>query len=95
MTIVKHNEAPFDVPPAMYEAINKLADDAAKAGCVMVGKGVLLPTAQGTRINVLLAGLDLHPQPLSPSRTLAQPVVGLHRASCAGRTKKGFHLDRH
>jgi hypothetical protein len=50
MCIVKHNGAPFEVPPALYEAINKLGEDAAKAGCVMVGRGGLLPTAEGTRI---------------------------------------------
>src|SRR5262249_3650492 len=33
--------------------------------------------------------------PLSPSRTLAQLVFGLHPASSAGRTKMGFHLDPH
>jgi hypothetical protein len=52
MTIVKHSEAPFDVPPAMYEAINQLAEEAGKAGCVMVGKSGLLPTKEGTRIKL-------------------------------------------
>jgi hypothetical protein len=32
---------------------------------------------------------------VSPSQTLEQPFVGLQPASCAGRTKKGFHVDRH
>jgi hypothetical protein len=52
MTIVKHNEAPFDVPQALYDAMNKLGEDAAKAGCVKVGQGGLLPTAEGARITL-------------------------------------------
>jgi hypothetical protein len=52
MTIVKHKEGPVDVPPALFEAMNKLNEDAAKAGCVMVSKGGLLPTAEGTRIKL-------------------------------------------
>src|SRR4029078_9257450 len=35
------------------------------------------------------------PQPFSPSRTLAQTVVALHRASYVGRTRTGFRLDPH
>jgi hypothetical protein len=54
MTIVKHKEGLFDVPQALFDAINQLAKDAAQAGCVMVGQGGLLPTAEGTRI--MLAG---------------------------------------
>jgi hypothetical protein len=53
MCIVKHAEgAPLDPPQALYDGINKLGEEAAKAGCVMVGRGGLLPTAQGTRITL-------------------------------------------
>jgi hypothetical protein len=72
MTIVKHNEAPFDVPPAMYEAINKLAEDAGEAGCVMVGKGGLLPTAEGTRIKLKSGQITVTDGPF----TEAKEVIG-------------------
>jgi hypothetical protein len=50
MCIVKHSEAPFEVPQTFFEAMNKLHEDAAKGGCAKVGQGGLLPTAQGARI---------------------------------------------
>ncbi|HEU4475477.1 MAG TPA: YciI family protein, partial [Methyloceanibacter sp.] len=52
MCIVKHKEGPLDVPPALYEAMNQLGEDAAKAGCVKVAQGGLLPTAEGARITL-------------------------------------------
>jgi hypothetical protein len=72
MTILKHNEAPFDVPSAMYEAINKLADDAGKAGCIMVGKGGLLPTAQGTLIRLKSGNITVTDGPFAE----AKEVIG-------------------
>ena len=50
MCIVQHKEGPVEVPPALFEAINKLGEEAAKSSCVMVSRGGLLPTAEGTRI---------------------------------------------
>jgi hypothetical protein len=72
MTIVKHNEAPFDVPPALYEAINKLGEEAAKAGCVKVGQGGLVPTAEGTRIRLAGGKLSVTDGPFAE----AKEVIG-------------------
>ena len=68
MTIVKHKEGPFEVPPALYEAINKLGEDAAKSGCVMVGRGGLLPTAEGTRIKLAGGKISVTDGPFAESK---------------------------
>jgi hypothetical protein len=73
MTIVKHAEgAPINPPQALFDAINQLAEDAAKAGCVMVGKGGLLPTAEGTRIRLAGGKLTVTDGPFAE----AKEVIG-------------------
>jgi hypothetical protein len=72
MTIVKHKEGPLEVPPALYEAINTLGEDAAKSGCVMVGRGGLLPTAEGTRIKLAGGKISVTDGPFAE----AKEVIG-------------------
>jgi hypothetical protein len=73
MTIVKHAEGAAVVPPKpLIEAIGQLAEEAAKAGCVMVGKGGLLPTDEGTRIRLAGGKLTVTDGPF----TEAKEVIG-------------------
>lgn len=72
MCIVKHKEGPVEVPPALYEAINKLGEEAAKAGCVMVSRGGLLPTAEGTRIKLAGGKITMTDGPFAE----AKEVIG-------------------
>lgn len=73
MTIVKHAEgAPLDPPQALFDAINQLGEEAAKAGCVMVGRGGLLPTAQGARIALKGGKISVTDGPF----TEAKEVIG-------------------
>ncbi len=53
MSMVKSPEAQLSPPPkAFMEAMNRLIEEAAKAGCVMVEAGGLLPTSNGARIRL-------------------------------------------
>ena len=72
MCIVQHKEGPVEVPPVMYEAINKLGEEAAKAGCVRVAQGGLLPTAEGTRIRLAGGKLGVTDGPFAE----AKEVIG-------------------
>lgn len=72
MTIVKHKEGPVEVPPALFEAINKLNEEAAKAGVVMAGRGGLLPTAEGTRIKLAGGKISVMDGPFAE----AKEVIG-------------------
>jgi hypothetical protein len=73
MTIVKHAEgAPVVPPKPLIEAINQLAEEATKAGCVMVGNGGLLPINEGTRIRLAGGRLTVTDGPF----TEAKEVIG-------------------
>jgi hypothetical protein len=73
MTIVKHAEGKPVVPPKpLIEAINQLAAEAAKDGCVLVGNGGLLPINQGTRIRLSGGKLTVTDGPF----TEAKEVIG-------------------
>jgi hypothetical protein len=51
--MVKFSEAQLTPPPkAFLEAMNRLIEESAKQGCVMVEAGGLLPTANGARIRL-------------------------------------------
>ena len=53
MSMVKSSEAQLTPPPkAFLEAMNRLIEESAKAGCVMVEAGGLLPTSNGARIRL-------------------------------------------
>jgi hypothetical protein len=53
MSMVKSNERMSGPPPkALMEAIDHLAQNAAKDGCVMVQAGGLLPTSSGMRVRL-------------------------------------------
>src|SRR3989337_1875778 len=53
MSRVRFPEAEAVPPPtAFLEAMNRLIEESAKAGCVMVEAGGLLPTANGARIRL-------------------------------------------
>jgi hypothetical protein len=53
MSMVKFSETQLTPPPkAFLEAMNRLTEESAKAGCVMVEAGGLLPTAHGARVRL-------------------------------------------
>ena len=53
MSMVKSAEPAAGPPPkALMEAIDQLVQEAAKAGCVMVQAGGLLPTSTGMRVRL-------------------------------------------
>jgi hypothetical protein len=71
MTIVKSAE-PFQMPPpALLQAIGKLADEATKAG-VFVETAGLAPTAAGTRVRLSKGKISVTDGPF----TEAKEVVG-------------------
>ena len=73
MTIVKHAEGKPVVPPKpLIDAIGQLAAEAAKAGCVLVGNGGLLPINEGTRIRLSGGKLTVTDGPF----TEAKEVIG-------------------
>ncbi len=73
MTIVKHAEgAPVVPPKPLIEAINQLAEEATKAGCVIIRNGGLLPINEGTRIRLAGGRLTVTDGPF----TEAKEVIG-------------------
>jgi hypothetical protein len=53
ISMVKSNEAKFAPPPKRFlDAMDQLVQNAAKAGCTMVGAEGLLPTANGARVRL-------------------------------------------
>jgi hypothetical protein len=71
MTIVKSSEPFGTPPPALMEAIGKLAEEAMKAG-VFVDTGGLLPTAMGSRVRLSKGKITVTDGPF----TEAKEVVG-------------------
>jgi hypothetical protein len=71
MTIVKSSEPFGTPPPALMEAIGKLAEEAIKAG-VFVDTGGLLPTAMGSRVRLSKGKITVTDGPF----TEAKEVVG-------------------
>jgi hypothetical protein len=73
MSMVKFPEAKA-VPPskAFMEAMGQLTQDAAKAGCVMVEAGGLLPTSMGARVRLADSKVTVTDGPF----TEAKEVVG-------------------
>ena len=71
MMIVKSAERSGFPPPALMEAINKLSQDAAKAG-TMIGGGGLGPTALGARVRLSDGKITVTDGPF----TEAKEVVG-------------------
>ena len=71
MMIVKSAERSGFPPPALMEAINRLSQDAAKAG-TMIGGGGLGPTALGARVRLSDGKITVTDGPF----TEAKEVVG-------------------
>ena len=73
ISMVKSAEAKA-VPPSkeFLEAMGQLTQDAAKAGCVMVGAEGLLPTTMGARVNLSKGKVTVMDGPF----TEAKEVVG-------------------
>jgi hypothetical protein len=73
MSMVKFPEAKA-VPPSkeFMEAMEKLTQDAAKAGCVMVEAGGLLPTSMGARVRLSNSKVTVVDGPF----TEAKEVIG-------------------
>lgn len=73
ISMVKSTESRSGPPPkALMEAMDQLVKDAAKAGCVMVEAGGLLPTSNGARIRLSGGKLTIMDGPF----TEAKEVVG-------------------
>jgi hypothetical protein len=73
LSMVKHTEANTSPPPkALMEAIDELVQEAAKAGCMMVEAGGLLPTTSGARARISNGKLTVTDGPF----TEAKEVVG-------------------
>ena len=69
MTIVKGSENHAPPPPALFEAINQLIND---AGNRLVGVGGLLPTAKGARMRLAKGKITVTDGPF----TEAKEVIG-------------------
>ena len=73
MSMVKSTERAMSAPPkALMDAIDNLAQEAAKEGCVMVQAGGLLPTSSGMRVRLSGGKLTVTDGPF----TEAKEVVG-------------------
>ena len=71
MTIVKFEESQSVTPPqSLFEAVDQLNKDAAKEGCVMVGKGGLLPTDEGVRIKLARGSVTVIDGPFTESKEI-------------------------
>ena len=71
MTIVKSRETSAQPPQALFDAIDKLGQEAAKKG-VMVGMGGLAPTAMGARARLAGGKITVTDGPF----TEAKEVIG-------------------
>lgn len=73
ISMVKFTEAKAEPPSkAFLEAMGQLTQDAAKAGCVMIGAEGLLPTAVGARVRLSNSKVTVIDGPF----TEAKEVVG-------------------
>lgn len=73
ITMVKSAESAAVAPPqALMDAIGQLAQDAAKAGCMMVETGGLFPTSSGARVRLAGGKVTVTDGPFSE----AKEVVG-------------------
>ena len=73
MSMVKFNEAKLAPPPKRFlDAMDQLMQDAAKASCVMVEAGGLLPTANGARVRLYGGKVTVTDGPF----TEAKEVIG-------------------
>jgi hypothetical protein len=73
MSMVKFPEAQLAPPPkAFLEAMDRLIEESAKAGCVMVEAGGLLPTAEGARVRLSAGKVTVMDGPF----TEAKEVIG-------------------
>jgi len=73
ISMVKSNEGRSGPPPkSLMDAMNQLVKDAAKAGCVMVEAGGLLPTSNGARIRLSNGNVTVTDGPFAE----AKEVVG-------------------
>jgi len=73
MSMVKSTEAKMSPPPkALMDAIDKLVQEAAMEGCVMVEAGGLLPTSSGMRVRLSGGKLTVTDGPF----TEAKEVIG-------------------
>ena len=73
MSMVKFSETQLAPPPkAFLEAMNRLIEESAKAGCVMVEAGGLLPTSNGARLRLSGGKVTVMDGPF----TEAKEVVG-------------------
>ncbi len=69
MTIVKSSEPFGTPPPALLEAIGKLAEEAIKAG-VFIETGGLLPTAMGSRVRLSGGKITVTDGPFTEAKEL-------------------------
>jgi hypothetical protein len=73
MSLVKSKESKMSPPPKpLMEAIDKLVQEAAKEGCVMVQAGGLFPTQAGARVRLDGGKLTVTDGPF----TEAKEVIG-------------------
>ena len=73
MSMVKFSEVQLAPPPkAFLEAMDRLIQESAKAGCVMVEAGGLLPTANGARVRLSSGKVTVMDGPF----TEAKEVIG-------------------
>ncbi len=73
LSMVKHSEGKSSPPSqALMEAMDKLLQDAAKEGCVMVQSGGLFPTNAGARVRLAGGKIAVTDGPF----TEAKEVVG-------------------
>lgn len=73
ISLVKSAEANAAPPPkAFLDAMGRLTEEAAKAGCVMVGAEGLLPTSTGVRVRLSNSKVTVTDGPF----TEAKEVVG-------------------
>jgi hypothetical protein len=69
MMIVKHREGQGVPPKELMQAIEKLSEEANKAG-IMLGNGGLAPTAQGARVRVSGGKVTVTDGPFTEAREI-------------------------
>lgn len=67
MTMVKSVEGQAFPPPALFEAINQLGEDAKKAG-VYVDTGGLMPTAAGAEVSLRNGRIEVSDGPFAEGK---------------------------